>query len=83
MVNYTQIAISTIITGKCWKHVAGQSKPQKRGLHLQKLSDDDVKQMFKMRSDGEMVKDIAGHFGIHFGTASRILLGKQRFHGTK
>lgn len=43
-----------------------------------KLKNDEVKLIFKMRSDGLLIKDIAAKFGLHPSHIGRILKGDRR-----
>lgn len=47
-----------------------------------KLTEDEVREIVTMRGEGRTLKEIAAHFGVHFGTVQLILLGKTWTHVT-
>jgi hypothetical protein len=87
-IGISEISVNHILNGRNWKHL-GLSQPdnivqltQARGERMgsAKLSEDQVREIFEMRANGELQRTIAEKFGLSQSHVSTILAGKRWAH---
>lgn len=68
--------VSWVATGKAWSHLPGAVPPRRVGRRF--LTDDQIRSIREMRSEGVSVTKIAARFGIHESAVRRNLVPRKK-----